>query len=132
MPFPKLCTTPSNLRSLANSSVSGGFLLRLGALPGPGNTHSIAALLQFEHGCLLSHLTFLFLHVVHDLAFKPEEPLVALLAGGVLWFPLLVGGSLGSRLLCELRVGKAIWPEWLISASPVGEVEKSSAKSGIE
>ena len=132
MPFPKLCTTPSNLRSLANSSVSGGFLLRLGALPGPGNTHSIAALLQFEHGCLLSHLTFLFLHVVHDLAFKPEEPLAALLAGGELCFPLVVGGSLGSRLLCELRVGKANWPEWLVSTSALGEVEKSSTKSGIE
>ena len=46
--------------------MSGGFLLRLGALPGPGKMHSIAALLQFEHGCLLSHLTFLFLHVTQD------------------------------------------------------------------
>ena len=92
----------------------------------------MAALLQFEHGCLLSHLTFLFLHVVHDLAFKPEEPLAAPLAGGELCFPLMVGGSLGSRLLCELRVGKADWPERLVSTSPIGEVEKSSRNSGIE
>ena len=132
MPFPKLCTTPSNLRSLANSSVSGGFRLRLGALPGPGKTHSIAALLQFEHGCRLSHLTFLFRQVVHDLAFKPEEPLAALLAGGEFCFPLVVGGSLVSRLLCGLRVGKADWPEWLVATSPIGEVEKLSTNSGIE
>ena len=37
--------------------------------------HSIAALLQFEHGCLLSHLTFRFLQVTHDLELR-------LLAGG--------------------------------------------------
>ena len=73
--------------------------------------HSIAALLQFEHGCLLSHLTFLFLHMMHDLAFKPEEPFAALVAGGVPCFPLMGGGSLGSRLLFELRVGRPDWPE---------------------
>lgn len=70
--------------------------------------------------------------MVHDLAFKPEEPLAVLFAGGVPCFPLVVGGSLGSRLLCELRVGKADWPEWLVSTSPVGEVENWSENSGIE
>ena len=69
--------------------------------------------------------------MVHDLAFKLEEPLAVLIAGGVLCFPLVMGGSLGSRLLCELRVGKADWPERLVSTSPVGEVEKSSTNSGI-
>ena len=68
-PLPRLCTTPSRRRSLASNSESGGFLLRLGARPGRGNMHSIPALLQLEHGCFLSHLTFLFLHVVHDLGF---------------------------------------------------------------
>ena len=53
--------------------MSGGFLLRLGALPGPGKIHSIAALLQFEHGCLLSHFTFRFLHVMQDLELRPFE-----------------------------------------------------------
>lgn len=31
----------------------------------------MAALLQFEHGCLLSHLTFRFLQVTHDLELRP-------------------------------------------------------------
>lgn len=69
-------------------------------------------------------MTFLFLHVMQDLACKPEEPFAALLAGGVLCFPLVVGGSLGSRLLFELRVGKANWLEEFVST---GEVEKSSS-----
>lgn len=67
--------------------------------------HSTAALVQFEHGCLLSHLTFLFLHVVHDLEFTAEEPFAAPFAGGVPCFRLVVGGSLGSRLLLGVRVG---------------------------
>ena len=33
--------------------------------------HSMAALLQFEQGCLLSHLTFLFLQVTQDLELRP-------------------------------------------------------------
>ena len=71
-----LCTTPSNRLSRANNSASGGFLLRLGALPGPGNTHSIPCLLQLEHGCRLSQRTFRFLHVVHDRGFN-EFPFAA-------------------------------------------------------
>lgn len=50
--------------------MSGGFLLRRGALPGPGKMHSIPALLQLMHGCCLSHRTFLFLQVTQDLGFK--------------------------------------------------------------
>ena len=50
--------------------MSGGFLVRRGALPGPGKTHSMPALLQFEHGCLLSHLTLRRLQVVHDRGFS--------------------------------------------------------------
>lgn len=82
--------------------------------------HSIPALLQLEHGCLLSHLTFRFLHVVHDLEFKPDE----LFAGGVPCFPLVVGGSLGSRLLLGVRLG---WPNVLVEFVSIGEVEKSSS-----
>lgn len=82
--------------------------------------HSIAALLQLEHGCLLSHLTFLFLHVMHDLEFKPE----AAFAGGVFCFPLDVGGSLGSRLLSGVWIGRPNVPEGFVST---GEVEKSSS-----
>ena len=88
----------------------------------------MAALLQFEHGCLLSHLTFLFLHVIHDLVFKPEEAFVAFIAGGVPCFPLVVGGSLGSRLLFELKVGRGNWPVEFVSA---GEVEKSLSSKAI-
>ena len=80
----------------------------------------MAALLQLEHGCLLSHLTFLFLHVVHDLAFKPEETF----AGDVLCFPLVVGGSLGSRLLFGVIVGRPNVPGEFVSP---GEVAKSSS-----
>lgn len=82
--FPRCCTTPSSRRSLARSSASGGFLLRRGARPGPGKIHSIAALLQLEHGCLLSHRTLRFLHVTQDLGFGcavVEEPLVPLTGG---------------------------------------------------
>ena len=59
---------------------------------------------------------------MHDLAFKPEEAFAALLAGGVPCVPLVVGGSLGSRLLFELRVGK---PNWLEEFVSTGEAEKS-------
>ena len=79
-------TTPSSLLSLASSSVSGGFLLLLGALPGPGNTHSIPALLQLIHGCRLSQRTFLFLQVTHDLGFKEDTP--APFVGGEVVFGL--------------------------------------------
>lgn len=72
--------------------------MRLGALPGPGNRHSIAARLQFEHGCLLSHLTFLFLQVIHDLEFNPVVPF-APFVGGAIRFSLTDGGSLGEALL---------------------------------
>lgn len=38
--------------------------------------HSVPDLLQFEHGCLLSHRTLRFLQVVQDLGFDgvAEEP----------------------------------------------------------
>ena len=84
--------------------------------------HSIPALVQFEHGCLLSHLTFLFLHVVHDLAFKPADPFAVPFAGGVPCLPLVVGGSLGSRLLLGVRMG---WPMVAEEFVSTGEVEKS-------
>lgn len=86
--------------------MSGGFLLRLGALPGPGKTHSIAALLQFEHGCRLSHLTFRFLQVTHDREFSPEAPFVPFVpfAGGVALFALAEAESLGGLLLHWLRL----------------------------
>ena len=70
----------------------GGFLLRLGALPGPGNTHSTPALLQFEQGCLLSHRTFLFLQVVHDLEFNGDGEAPFECGEGLLW---LVGVAVG-------------------------------------
>ena len=68
--LPRLCTTPSKRLSLARSSESGGFFVRRGARPGRGKMHSMPALWQLEHGCLLSHLTFLLLQVVHDLGFR--------------------------------------------------------------
>ena len=86
--------------------------------------HSMAARLQLEHGCLLSHLTFLFLHVVHDLAFKPDAEFVVPFAGGEACFPLVVGGSLGSRLLFGVRAARPNVPEEVVSR---GEVEKSSS-----
>lgn len=75
----RLCTTPSSRRNLSMSSPSGGFLLFRGARPGPGNTHSILARAQFEHGCFLSHLTFLRRHVTQERGFgvgAPEAPLM--------------------------------------------------------
>ena len=76
-------------------------MLRRGARPGPGKMHSMAALLQLEHGCLLSHRTFLFLHVTQDLGFGwatvdvevdvPLEPLT----GGEPVFCRLLAGLLG-------------------------------------
>src|SRR5271168_3333467 len=61
---PKLCMTPSSFFSLASSSASCGFLVFLFALPGPGKTHSMPALLQFVHeGWILSQRTFLRRHV---------------------------------------------------------------------
>ena len=52
----------------------------------------MAALMQFEHGCLLSHLTFLFLQVMHDLELRPFD------AGGVDCFCGLEDWSLGDVL----------------------------------
>ncbi len=60
--------------------------------------------------------------MVHDLAFRPEVPFPAPIAGGVPCFPLVVGGSLGSRLLFELRVGR---PKWLAELVSTGDVEMS-------
>lgn len=71
----KLCTTPSNLRNRSISSPSGGFLLFLGARPGPGNTHSIFARAQLEQGCFLSHLTLRLRHVTQDRGFGGPEGL---------------------------------------------------------
>lgn len=62
--------------------------------------------------------------MVHDLEFKPDEPLAAPFAGGVPCFPLVVGGSLGSRLLLGVMVG---WPNVLIEFVSTGDVEKSSS-----
>ena len=56
-------------------------MLRLGALPGGGNLHSMPALVQFEHGCLLSHPTFRFLQVVHDLGFVEGVQVVEVAVG---------------------------------------------------
>lgn len=65
----RLRTTPSSLLSLAISSASCGFLLRLGALPGPGKIHTLPVFKQLAQGFFLSHRTFLFLQVVQDLGF---------------------------------------------------------------
>lgn len=54
--------------------------------------HSMAALLQFEQGCLLSHLTFLFRQVTHDLKFRPFD------TGGEDGFGALEEYSLGEVL----------------------------------
>lgn len=53
----------------------------------------MAALLQLEHGCLLSHLTFLFLQVTHDLEFRVFG------AGGADHFCWFAEWSLGERLV---------------------------------
>ncbi len=63
---PKLCTTPSSFFNRASNSASGGFLDLRGARPGPGKTHSMPALTQFEHGLCLLHLTFLRRHVTQE------------------------------------------------------------------
>lgn len=58
-PFPLKCSiTPSKRRRRERSSVSGGRLDLRGARPGGGNTHSILALTQFEHGERLLQRTF--------------------------------------------------------------------------
>lgn len=73
----KLWTTPSKRRNLSMSSPSGGFLLFLGARPGPGKMHSIFARVQFEHGCFLSHFTLRRRHVTQERGFGAElAPLV--------------------------------------------------------
>ena len=61
---------------------------------------------------------------MHDLEFKPEAAFPAPFAGGVLCFPLVAGGSLASRLLFGVRVGRLNVLEWFVST---GEVEKSSS-----
>lgn len=102
--------------------------MRLGALPGPGKRHSIAARLQFEHGCLLSHLTFRFLQVIHDLVLYPVVPLAPFI-GGVILFPFTDRGSLGEALF--------FWFVELICVSngdvllSMGEREKSSSCEDI-
>lgn len=122
--FPRCCTTPSSRRNLANSSASGGFRLRRGARPGPGKTHSMSALVQFEHGCRLSHRTFLFLHVTQDLGLgcgAEEAPSVC--GDSVLWRLLeaVVGGPLLMlELLCAMRGDVVVW---------TGLVEKSVSNS---
>lgn len=71
--------------------MSGAFLLRLGALPGPGNMHFTPALTQFEHGCLLSHRTFLFLQMLQDLAFSGEDEALFDCEGVLFWKVVVVG-----------------------------------------
>lgn len=61
---------------------------------------------------------------MQDLEFKPEAAFAAPFAGGVLCFPFVVGGSLGSRLLFGVRIGRPNVSEWFVST---GEVEKSSS-----
>lgn len=98
--------------------------MRLGALPGPGNRHSIAARLQFEHGCLLSHFTFLFLQVIHDLEFNPVIPF-APFVDDANRFPLTDRGSLGEALLFWfLELLCVSDGDMLVS---MGEREKSSS-----
>src|SRR4051794_31743299 len=88
---PKLCMTPSSFFSLASSSASCGFLGFLFALPGPGKTHSIPALLQFVHeGWILSQRTFLRRHVTQLRWLRWAESDRAGCLGLVL--PLLVSG----------------------------------------
>ena len=61
---------------------------------------------------------------MHDLEFKPEAAFAAAFAGGVLCFPLVVGGSLASRLLFGVRLGR---PKVLDGFVSIGEVEKCSS-----
>lgn len=61
----------------------------------------MAALVQLEHGCRLSHRTFLFLHVTQDLGFgcgADEDPVV--LVG-----PVVGGESVSCRLFEVLVAG---------------------------
>lgn len=70
---PKPCTRLSRRLNLSASSPSRGFLGFRGARPAGGKTHSMLCRIQLEHGCFLSHLTFLRLQVTHDRGFKFEE-----------------------------------------------------------
>lgn len=69
----------------------------------------------------MSHLTFLFLHVVHDLEFNPAVPF-APAVGGVALFPLTAAGSLGERMLFGLELDFWRVEEELVSR---GDKEKS-------
>lgn len=83
----------------------------------------MAALLQFEQGCRLSHLTFLFLHVTQDLACRPgSAPFVA---GGVDLLAPKGPASLGEWLLLEGV--KLFWLKLFCGLVVTGEAEKSAS-----
>ena len=84
----------------------------------------MAALLQFEHGCRLSHLTFRFLQVTHDLEFNAVAPFVPFIpfVGGVARFALAEAESLGEWLLLWLRL---FWGPAVGELVSPGETEKS-------
>jgi hypothetical protein len=84
---PRLWTTPSSLRSRASNSASGGFLDFRGARPGPGKTHSIAALTQLAHGFSLLHLTLRRRHVTQLRGFKRGAVAVFVVAASALPSP---------------------------------------------
>lgn len=63
----------------------------------------MAALLQFEQGCRLSHFTFLFLQVTQDFAFRPC-PSVPFVAGGVGLLAADGAESQGEWLLFGVRL----------------------------
>lgn len=69
--------------------------------------HSVPALLQLEHGCLLSHRTLRFLQVVQDLGFTGGAG--GPLGGGevLLWRDALFGAEWLLLLVLVLRKGFA-------------------------
>jgi len=98
---PKLLTTPSSLLSRESSSLSGGFLAFLGALPGPGKMHSIPCFVQFEHGFFLSQRTFLRRHVTQLRGFSCMVEPVRLCPRGLVGSSLLPVGDLGVLVSSE-------------------------------
>lgn len=81
--------------------------------------HTTPALLQFEHGCFLSHRTFRFLQVVHDLGFKIGAE-----------FPF-VGGDIAFWELFESVSFAAVAGSVACEVGDVGLAEKFSSSIAI-
>ena len=69
--------------------------------------HSTPALTQFEHGCLLSHRTFLFLQVLQDLAFSCGDEALFDSEEVLFWKVVVVGGDGPLPLTWEKYVSDA-------------------------